>query len=83
MKLMPNLTLKNVPEDLLTRLRAQAEANRRSLNSEVLVLLDAALAPRKPDVDVMLGAVDALHDAHAVEPMTPAQVRRAIRSGRL
>lgn len=79
MTIMPNLTLKNVPEELLVRLRAQAESNRRSVNSEILVLLDAALAVRKPDVDAMLDAVDAIHAAHAVEPMTTAEVRRAIR----
>ena len=83
MTIMPNLTLKNVPEDLLIRLRAQAESNRRSVNSEILVLLDAALAARKPDVDAMLDAVDVLHAIHAIEPMTPAQVRRAIQRGRL
>ncbi|HKK71322.1 MAG TPA: Arc family DNA-binding protein [Candidatus Krumholzibacteria bacterium] len=83
MTTMPNLTLKNVPEELLVRLRTQAESNRRSLNSEILVLLDAALAPHKPDVDAMLEAVDALHATHAVEPMTPAEIRRAIRRGRL
>ena len=83
MTIMPNLTLKNVPEDLLVRLRAQAESNRRSVNSEILVLLDAALAARKPDVDAMLDAVDVLHAIHAIAPMTPAQVRRAIQRGRL
>lgn len=83
MTIMPNLTLKNVPEDLLVRLRAQAESNRRSVNSEILVLLDAALTVRKPDVDTMLDAVDTLHRTHAVEPMTLAEVRRAIRRGRL
>ena len=80
---MPNLTLKNVPEELLVRLRAQAEGNRRSLNSEILVVLDAALAPHKPDVDTMFDAVDAIHAMHDLEPMTPAEVRRAIRRGRL
>lgn len=83
MTIMPNLTLKNIPEELLDRLRTQAESNRRSLNSEILVLLDAALAPHKPDVDSMLDAVDAIHATHAVEPMSPAEVRRAIRRGRL
>jgi hypothetical protein len=33
MTTMPNLTLENVPEELLVRLRAHAESNRRSLNS--------------------------------------------------
>ncbi len=83
MTTMPNLTLKNVPEELLVRLRAQAESNRRSLNSEILVVLETALSPHKPDVDTMLDAVDAIHATHAVEPMTPAEVRRAIRRGRV
>lgn len=37
---MPTLTLKNIPEDLHARLKASAERNRRSLNSEILVRLE-------------------------------------------
>ena len=83
MTTMPNLTLENVPEELLVRLRAQAESDRRSLNSEILVVLETALSPHKPDVDTMLDAVDAIHATHAVEPMTLTEVRRAIRRGRV
>ena len=39
---MPHVSLR-VPEDLLTRLHAAAERDRRSLNSEVLWLLERAL----------------------------------------
>jgi hypothetical protein len=37
---MPTLTLKNIPADLHARLKASAEQNRRSLNSEILVRLE-------------------------------------------
>ena len=37
---MASLTLKNIPEDLLERLRHRAERNRRSLLKEALYLLE-------------------------------------------
>jgi len=38
---MPTLTLKNIPPDLHARLKASAERNRRSLNSEILARLES------------------------------------------
>ena len=38
---MPTLTLKNIPSDLHARLKASAEHNRRSLNSEILARLES------------------------------------------
>lgn len=40
---MPSLTLKDVPEELLARLRSAAARERRSLNQEALVLLEGGL----------------------------------------
>jgi len=37
-----NLSVKNVPEELAARLRARAERNRRSLQRELLSILEAA-----------------------------------------
>ena len=42
------LTLKNIPDAIYDRLKAAAQANRRSLNSEVLVCLESALLPARP-----------------------------------
>jgi plasmid stability protein len=42
---MPSLTLKNLSDDLLERLRARARRERRSLNGEAVLLLEQALAP--------------------------------------
>ena len=38
-----HLTLKNIPDEVYQRLKAAAEANRRSLNSEAIVRLESAL----------------------------------------
>ena len=35
---MPNLSIKNVPEDVVARLRARARGNHRSLQGELLAL---------------------------------------------
>lgn len=83
MHLMPNLTLKNVPEQLLERLRAQAAANRRSVNSEILTLLDEALVPRKPDLPSMLAEISELHSQYRIPKLSAAEIRRAIGRGRL
>ena len=44
---MSSITLKDVPEELLARLRAAAARERRSLNQEALVLLDGGLAAQE------------------------------------
>ncbi len=41
------LTLKNIPDEVYSRLKAAAEAHRRSMNSEAIVCLEAALVPSK------------------------------------
>lgn len=39
------LTLKNIPDEVYMRLKASAETNRRSLNSEAIVCLESVLLP--------------------------------------
>jgi antitoxin FitA len=41
-----SITLKNIPDDIYQKLKAVAESNRRSLNSEAIVCLEAVL--KKP-----------------------------------
>ncbi len=38
------LTLKNIPDAVYQRLKASAETNRRSMNSEAIVCLESALS---------------------------------------
>ena len=47
-QIMPTtLTLKNIPDTVYERLKHSAEVNRRSLNSEAIVRLEAALLPAR------------------------------------
>ena len=55
---MPTLTLKNIPDALHARLKASAERNRRSLNSEILVRLEQDIS--RPILDPVVHA-DRLH----------------------
>ena len=40
---MPNLSIKNVPDDLLNKLRERAARNHRSIQRELMALLTAAV----------------------------------------
>jgi len=60
---MASLTLKNLPDDLLRALRGVADRDRRSLNREIIHLLESALrgqverpAPRSSVADAQLAA---------------------------
>jgi plasmid stability protein len=45
---MPStLTLKGIPDEVYQRLRASADAHRRSLNGEAIVCLETVLLPGK------------------------------------
>ena len=53
---MASLTIKNIPEDLLERLRAKAASDRRSLTKEVVHLLETVLAGESADAEGRLRA---------------------------
>ncbi len=40
-----NLSIKNVPDDLAERLRAEAARNHRSMQGQMMVILEQALVP--------------------------------------
>lgn len=63
---MATLQVRNVPDDLFRRLQELAAAERRSLNAEVIVLLESAVnggqTAREP-VSSILGRLKARRDA--------------------
>jgi plasmid stability protein len=79
---MPSFTLKGIPDDLYQRLKRSAKEHRRSVNSELLVLLECALAARRVDVDAVLARADALRRRLRVTPLTDAALRKAKDQGR-
>lgn len=46
-----NLSVKNVPDDLAERLRERAKRHHRSLQGELIVILEEATGPTKLSVD--------------------------------
>ena len=65
------LTLKNIPDDVYDRLKHSAVMNRRSMNSEAIVCLEAALLPNK------LTPSDRLERARALRGALPKGKFRA------
>lgn len=55
-----NLSIKNVPEELVERLRERARRNRRSLQGELMVIIEESVLPRKLTLDEAIGRVRAL-----------------------
>ena len=70
---MPSLTLENIPEPLLERLRRRAEADRRSLTQEILHLLEAALEQHDRPDDAERAAPDQDRDRHQARNQAQAQ----------
>lgn len=46
-----NLSIKNVPEDVVERLRERANQNHRSMQGEMLTILEDAVGPRKLSIE--------------------------------
>ena len=77
---MLNLTLKNIPAELHARLKASAEANRRSLNREILARLEAQLEVPVVDVAAELHALEGF--VESLPPVDHARVSRYRNAGR-
>jgi plasmid stability protein len=43
---MVTITVKNVPEEIYERIKLQAKANRRSINSEIIAIFEMAIPKR-------------------------------------
>jgi plasmid stability protein len=77
-----NLTIKGVPDSLLEVLRRRAEQHRRSLNSEVLLLLENSSGANRVDPDSVLTRIHRLQERTALPPLTDALLEEAIEEGR-
>lgn len=74
---MPRLLIRDVPNGLHRKLKARAAANRRSLNSEALAILESALYDRSGPLT--LAQIDSLR-VRGRRPLTDAVLERARRS---
>ena len=79
---MRSLTLKNIPEAVLKRLRAQAAARRRSVNSEAISLLESAVQATPIDPESLLAWIRSARITPR-RPVTDQLLTRASQAGRL
>ena len=79
---MATLTIKKLPADLHERLKQRAQLNRRSLNSEIIVLLEQALlTPAPPDTEALIQEIDQFN-TRLGRTLDPSVIVQAKREGR-
>jgi len=79
---MTNLTLKNIPGPLYSRLKKIAERNRRSLNSEVIRRLERSIGAAPIDADALLARARAVRERARLPYLTDDSLRAARDEGR-
>lgn len=80
---MPALTIKGVPEELYRRLKAEAEASRRSLNGQAIVCIERGLTGPRRDSQELLAELKRWHRRLGKRPgLTDAFLRGARSDGR-
>lgn len=57
---MPSITVKNIPESIYKKLKHQAEAQHRSMNSEIIACLEQMVEPARISADEILMQARAL-----------------------
>lgn len=76
------LTLKNIPDEGYQRLKASAEAHRRSPNREAIVCLEAVLLPERTPVRKRLARARALRASLGKATFRPEDIEAHKREGR-
>jgi antitoxin FitA len=72
-----NLSIKNAPDDVVQRLRQRAERHRRSLQGELLAIIEEAVRPERA-----LSPGELLAEVRRLGLHTPADSAAIIRAGR-
>lgn len=80
---MTSFTLKNVPPDLYERIKVKAKINRRSINNEIITILEQGVKARTPaEVQALLEETRKLREPTAHYVLTDEEIEKAINEGR-
>lgn len=80
---MATLTIKGIPDELYQQLKKRATAERRSLNSEVIVCLERAVGTRRPTLEEELERARALQRRAGPHVFSLEELQAAKAEGRL
>lgn len=78
---MPSITVKNIPEEIYDRVREQAKAHHRSINSEIIACLEQSVKPQKVSTDDILQEARRLRKK-AKGSLSSKEIDSAINQGR-
>lgn len=79
---MATITVKNIPEALYERLKQAAASSRRSVNSEIIVCIERAVASRRVEIDTVLAEARRLRQWTEERPIRDEAFDRAKIEGR-
>ena len=80
---MTTITIENIPEEIYEKIKLQAKANRRSVNSEIISIFKQALQKRTPmDVKEILERARQARVLTANNTVTTDEIERMINEGR-
>jgi antitoxin FitA len=77
-----SIALKDIPDDVYQRLVLSAEANFRSLSSEVIACLDSHLLPKRVTAVQQLAAIRGLRESLSPAVFNHDEIDRLKREGR-
>jgi plasmid stability protein len=77
------ITVKNIPADLYERLKKSAALHHRSINSEIIALIEESLAAKKMRPEDFLASARILREKTGRYQLKKDFVDRAKREGRL
>ena len=60
---MATITVKNIPEDVYERIKEQAKRNRRSTNSEIIMLMERAVMSYRIDPEEILESARVIRES--------------------
>jgi hypothetical protein len=80
---VPAITVKNIPPELYERLKRSAQANRRSINSEIIFQIEHALSPHRIEPEVTIARARKLRDKTAEYEIGDEELGQVKKAGRL
>lgn len=80
---MVTITVKNLPEEVYEKIKLQAKANHRSINSEIISIFEHAIQKRTPtDVKEILERARKVRELTAHYTVTEEELNRWKKEGR-
>lgn len=73
---MATMTIKNIPDELYEKVKKSAAANRRSINQEVIFVIEQALVADAGDAETTLSEIRLLREQLDIY-VTEAEINRA------